>query len=183
MCVKMSCRYLYWDHVTSAWTISPKYGSRTTHRCLEKLVDVLVTRGCRVWWLKRTLKIHRKIRRKKHLGSTRWVWLGSLFSRNYAGIVIGLRRCFCWPFVFMTQEAHRKTTKTHDPSRGFSGRISSFLAVKFISVKDKPYWLRWSFRRCPFRNLSIRKRRRWLVNKMRAYVPSYSKLGVNHYLE
>ena len=26
----------------------------------------------------------------------------------------------------MTQEAHRKTTKTHDPSRGLSGRISSF---------------------------------------------------------
>lgn len=54
--------------------------------------------------------------------------------------------------------------------------------AEFISRKDKPYWLHWSFRRCPFRNLSIGKRRRWLVNKMRAYFPSYSKLGVNHYL-
>lgn len=106
---------------------------------------------------------------------------------------IGINGVICWYCYWLTK-VFLLTLRFHDPRgpsesnqntwpvKRFQWKNIFIFGVEFISGKDKPYWLRWSFRRCPFRNLSVGKRRRWLVNKMRAYFPSYSKLGVNHYL-
>ena len=106
-----------------------------THRRLEKLVDVLVTPGYRVWWLKKHIKTQKKTPGIYIVGLARIV-----INRIMLVLLLAYEGVFGWPFVFMTHEAHRKTTKTHGPSRGLSGRISSFwewsLSLGKINLMD-----------------------------------------------